>query len=359
MRSFLFRSLPVSLIAGILSAGICLTAWAQEPAAGPVEQTPKVEGQFRNIKVDGDGDVTSSSQDLTIRVQARDLFQSPFFVSGRGMVGQRQLRDYDLHRWGGELGAGWALDPKTDLLATYRLESFSTHNVSPDADPAFRDVQGLSRVGAFGLAVMRDTRDDPLYPTAGRRMRLGSELAVKGWGGDYSFGRLQGDYAGYWTPWKERGEGVWWEEITFVERFRIGWMEAFGSTDEVPFFERYFVGSGSSVRGHRGDWLSPRRIDDQFIGGETEFINNVEARLPIFKERFKRKLFTAAFFDVGRSWRRFSEAGDFGYGAGAGLRYVVHLGPVHGVLRFDYGFNLAHEDDDTTGRLHIVFGSAF
>lgn len=334
-------------------------SYAQEPAgAGPVEQTPAVEGRFRNWKVDGDGDIAAQSQDLTIRVQARDLFDSPFFLSARGMVGQRQFRDYDLHRWGQEFGAGWALDPETDLLAAYRLENFSTFDVSPDADPAYREVAGRSTVGAFLLSLTRDARNEKYYPTSGYRARLTGDLAVRGWGGDYSFGRLEGDVAGYWTPWKDQERGLL-SELTFVEHARLGWMEAFGSTDEVPFFERYYVGSGSTVRGHRGDWLSPRRIDDQFIGGETVFFNNVEARLPVFKELFDRKLFTAAFFDMGRSWRKFRDFGDLGYGAGAGLRYIVHLGPVHGVLRFDYGFNLAREGDDRRNRLHVVFGSPF
>jgi len=346
------------LAAAALLAVSAVPARAEEPGGGPTEQTPTVEGRGRHWKVDGDGDISADSQALTVRLQARDLFQSPFFLSGRGMVGQRRQRDYDLYRWGEEFGAGWALDAKTDLLATYRLENFSTRNLSPDADPAFRDVGGSSTVGELGLSLNYDGRDEPYYATSGSRTRLTGDLAVRGWGGDYNFGRLEGDYAVYWTPWKGKTSGLW-EEVTFAEHLRLGWTAPFGSSDEVPFFERYFVGGGSTVRGHRGDWLSPRRIDDQFIGGEVEFLQNVEARLPVFKGTFRRRLFAAAFFDVGRSYRKFSDFGDFGYGAGLGLRYVVHFWQVHGVLRFDYGVNLAPEDDDSTSNLHIVFGSPF
>ena len=182
---------------------------------------------------------------------------------------------------------------------------------------------------------------------------------MRGWGGDYNFGRLGSDFAIYLTPLREKAAGTLWEDLTFAEHLRLGWMEDFGSSDEVPFFERYFVGGASTVRGHRGYWLTPRGVDDQFVGGEIEMINNVEARLPVFKETFHRRLSTAAFFDVGRAYRRFSNVGDFGYGAGMGLRYVVHFWEIDGVLRADYGINLSREGDDSSARFHITFGSLF
>ncbi len=67
----------------------------------------------------------------------------------------------------------------------------------------------------------------------------------------------------------------------------------------------------------------------------------------------------AAFFDAGRAFRRFSEIGDFGYGVGGGLRYVVHCWKLHGVLRADYAFSLDHEGDDAVSRLHVTFGVPF
>lgn len=113
------------------------------------------------------------------------------------------------------------------------------------------------------------------------------------------------------------------------------------------------------MRGSRSRWYSPRGIDQEFVGGELQIVNNVEARLPIFARWFDRRLSAATFFDLGRSWHHWSEIGDFGYGVGAGLRYRVRLGPLSGVARADYGVNLDREGDNTASHVHLTFGLPF
>ena len=163
----------------------------------------------------------------------------------------------------------------------------------------------------------------------------------------------------YVTPFRGTASGTWLGDVTFVEHARFGYVEGIGDTDDPPFFERYFVGGSSTVRGHRSRWLTPRGLEQQFVSGEIELINNIEARVPVLPETFDGRLSVAAFFDVGRAYRRFSEIGDFGYGVGAGLRYVVKVWKLHGVVRMDYGFSLDNEGDDSTSKLHVTLGLPF
>ena len=344
---------------GVLIGAAPLEAADGDQTTGRAPGAAAVESRFGKVKVDGSGDLSDDTQELNMGVQVRELFDSPLFIHGEGRIGQEKLLPYDLHHWGGEVGVGYALDKTTDLAATYRLDDYSVFNVGRDADPAFRTVQGVSGVSALGLGLKRDQRDNALYPTTGTQGRVKGELALRGWGGDYNFGRLDSEFAVYTTPFRGKAAGQWWEEVTFVEHLRLGWVESFGATDEVPFFERYFSGGASTVRGHRGRWLTPRGSDGQFVGGKIQLFNNIEARLPIFREIFHRRLSVATFFDVGRTYRRFSEIGDFGYGLGGGLRYAVKIWEIQGVARLDYGFNLAREDDDSSSRLHLTFGIPF
>lgn len=332
-------------------------AAAEELAAQRGPQTASIGGRTDGFEISGTGDVTADTQEVGVNVQQHNLFGTPFTASAGGRVGQEKFRNYDLDRWGADVGMGWALDEKTNLRGLYRFDRYSVFNVTRQTDRAIRNFDGRTDVAALGLFLDHDTRDSLEQATAGRFARGLLELASTSFGEDADFVRLDGEAAFYWTPFAD-SDG-WWREVTFVEHLQAGWVEEIGDSDAVPFFERYFVGGASTVRGHRARWLSPRGDGEQHVGGEAQFVNNIEARLPLLPEKFNRRLSTALFFDMGRSYRSFSDLGDFGYGAGAGLRYLVKMGFIEGTLRADYGFNLAPEGDDSRSRLHIAFGIPF
>ena len=351
------RSKRIMLMASLLL--VSESVEAVELMNERISEVAALEGRIGRLKLRGSGKLSGDVQRLRGGVQVRELFQSPLFVSTEARFDQERRLPYDLRRWGGEVGVGWALNERTDLLATYRLDSYKVFETGPSVDPAFRSVAGRSAVTALGAALDYDSRDDTSYPTRGMRARLKGELALEALGGDYDLGRIDTDLAGYARPWRGRAAGSLLDEITLVEHLHLGWVENFGDTDEVPFFERYFTGGTNTVRGHRSRWLTPRGLEDQFVGGEIQVVNNIEARVPIFTQLFHRQLSAAAFFDMGRAFRRFSDIGDFRYGVGGGLRYVVHLWKIHGVVRVDYGFSLGREGDDSSGRWHVSVGLPF
>jgi outer membrane protein insertion porin family len=333
---------------------------AVEPETERVSDAASLEHRMGRVKLRGSGKIWGDVARLRGGVEVHQLFGRPMFLSTESRFDQETRLPYDLRHWGGHLGLGWILSDATSLLAKYRLDSYKVFNTGSQADPAFRAVAGRTQTTALGLEFRHDSRDDALMPTRGARVKLGGELAMEWLGGDDDFGRLGADVSVYATPMQEGAAGAWLKDVTLVEHLRVGWVESFGDTDAVPFFERYFVGGPSTVRGHRSRWLTPRGLEDQFVGGEIQLINNVEARKPILTHYFpQRDLAAVVFFDAGRAFRRFSDVGDFGYGVGAGLRYVVRLGPLRGVARADYGFSLDHEGDDATSRLHVTFGVPF
>jgi len=346
-----------TFVAGLLVVSSPLEA--VEQTTERITEVAVIEQQIGRIKVRGSGSLSGTAQRLRGGLEIHELFKSPLFFATESRFDQEKRLPYDLRRWGGDVGLGWALTESTRILAKYRFDHYKVFNTGSNVDPAFQTVAGRSAVTALGLVLRHDSRDDRFYPTSGLKASFSGELAIEALGGDDDFGRLDTDVAVYTTPFRTRAPGTMLGEVTLVEHLRVGWVENFGDTADVPFFERYFVGGTNTVRGHRSRWLTPRGLEDQFVGGEIQLVNNVEARVPIFARLFDRQLSAATFFDAGRAFRRFSEIGDFGYGVGGGLRYVVHLWKLHGVIRADYGVSLDDEGDDSTARFHVTFGLPF
>lgn len=345
-------------------AGIAGPLWAQEEeqtaAQEQVTDVAVLQQRVGRLTLKGSGKAWGDAVRLKGGAELQQLFnRPPLFLTSEVRFDQETRLPYDLLHWGGGAGLGWRLTETTDVVVKYRLDSYKVFNTGPNVDPAFLAVAGRTQTTALGALLHHDSRDDEFYPTRGRKAKLEGELALEPLGGDYDFGRLQADAAVYGTPFRDREPGTFFSDVTFVERVRLGWVENFGDTDDVPFFERYFAGGPSTVRGHRSRWLTPRGLEQQFVGGEILIVNNLEARKPIFMRRFDRRLSAAVFFDLGRAYRRFSDIGDFGYGIGGGLRYVVRLGPLQGVLRTDYGFSLDDEGDDASSKLHVTLGVPF
>jgi len=339
--------------------GVPESGWATEQTTGRITDSSTVlEQRIGRVKLKGSGRLLGDTQRLRGGLEITHLQNTPWFLTGEARFDQERREPYDLRLWGGEGGLGYAFSETTSIVGTYRLDHDKVFNTGSNADPAFRSVEGRSITSAMAVAFRHDSRDDGWYPTHGLRATVGGEVALKAFGGDYDFGRIETDVAYYHTPFRDR-DGGFLKDLTFVEHAKVGWVENFGGTDDVPFFERYFVGGTATVRGHRPRWLTPRGLEQQFVGGEIIVVNNLEARIPVLPSVFHRRLSAATFFDVGRTYHRFSEIGDFGYGVGGGLRYVLKVWGITGVVRADVGLNVDREGDDSRARWHLSLGMPF
>ncbi len=283
------------------------TVGATEQTTERISEVAAIEQKVGRVRLRGSGTLGGDAIRLRGGVQVHQLLNTPWFLATEGRFDQERRLAYDLRRWGGEVGFGWEFNETTSLLAKYRLDRYKVFNTGSNVDPAFRTVAGHSEVAALGAVLQHDSRDDSLYPTQGVRVRLNGELAIEALGGDYDFGRLETDMSVYTTPFHHAEPNAFFGDVTFVEHVNLGWVENFGDTDDVPFFERYFVGGTNTVRGHRNRWLTPRGLENQFVGGEIQLVNNLEARVPILTKLFNRQLSAAVFFDAGRAFRRFSD----------------------------------------------------
>src|SRR5207249_11118521 len=122
-------------------------------------------------------------------------------------------------------------------------------------------------------------------------------------------------------------------------RVRLGAAEPFGSTSEIPIFERFYAGGINSVRGYGRRQVGPRAANNDPIGGRSLIETSLELR-----QSLTDALGVALFLDAGQaSLTSFTfPIHDLERGVGGGVRYRTPVGP----LRIDLGFPLDRRHGD-------------
>ena len=216
----------------------------------------------------------------------------------------------------------------------------------------------LSRVGA---SLAYDTRNSVQLPNRGQRTELFGEVTGGPFGGDKSFYKLELRNAFYFRG-LAKGHVL---ELTA----QAGVAEAFAGTDEVPFYDRYYLGGLYSLRGYQYRDIGPKELvgntDLEPVGGNTYWFGSVEYSIPVI-ERVR----LAAFYDIGMVYpkafsftpQRFinpstgtlTSTGNYADNWGFGLRLNLPIGP----LRLDYGLPITH-DPSVGGSGRFQFGVGY
>lgn len=297
----------------------------------------------KKIRVTGSGKYGDREKRIRVGLLKEDIFNAPFFAGFDLSVRWESDDRYKLGGQGRDIYLGMNITKRAKVNLKFENQDIKMYRVSSDAPQILKDSEGNSQVSDMVLLLERSSLDNRYYPTKGTYHSLEWDYAVRGVGSDYDFNRLAWQSRGYLTPGKF---------FTFAARTKVGWMEEFGNTDDIPYFERFFSGGSGTVRGYRGRQLGPKDARNLPLGGDFFWVNNFEIRFPIYKQ-----LGGATFFDAGGLWLRpnkFNFA-DLKCGTGFGLRYVTKWG----VARLDFGVRLTHERDEPRSTVHATFGIPF
>jgi outer membrane protein insertion porin family len=221
-------------------------------------------------------------------------------------------------------------------------------NVPPD----IRNETGGHVLGRLGTSLTYDTRNSVRLPDKGQRTSLEGEVVTL----DDQFYRLELKSGWYF---KGLAKGHVLELVG-----RTGVMQAIGSSPDVPFFERFYLGGPYSLRGFEYRDVSPRQAyyDDIYynepVGGDTYWFGSAEYSIPIFQKEGGVGLRFALFYDigsVGSSPYNFNADG-FSDNWGVGLR--LNLPRPFGPMRLDYGIPI-HYDRFNSGSGQFQFSAGF
>jgi outer membrane protein insertion porin family len=224
--------------------------------------------------------------------------------------------------------------------ATYNFEDAEIFDVTENASKIIRDQEGKTTTSSITPSVVRDSRDNYLDPSRGSRNSL--SVTYAGLGGTSKFVKGEFDSAWYFPL----------GSTTVMARGRFGAGEGIWG-EELPLYERFYVGGIYTVRGLGYGEAGPR--DEETgdpIGGTEELIFNLEYIFPLLNEL---RLKGVVFFDAGNAYESFENFGELRYTTGAGVRWISPIGPI----RIEWGYNLDKEVDESQSRFEFAFGTFF
>jgi len=255
---------------------------------------------------------------------------------------------YDESRTGGDLRIGKAINQFLRLDVQYSIQQIHL-SIGGDASEEIQAESGTKIRSALQASLTYDRRDSVFITTRGQRHELTAEVAGGPFAGDVSIYKLT-------------GKSSWFFPFFNGHVLQLlaagGVVDAYGDTrgsgptviepggtvvkvNDVPLFDRFFLGGPNSLRGFGYRDVSPRDVKGEPVGGNTFVHGTAEYTIPVVERvRF------AVFFDIGEVERDAYDfnAGDLKSDVGVGIRLNLPIGP----LRLDYGWPIM--TDSATGR---------
>ena len=213
------------------------------------------------------------------------------------------------------------------------------------------DFNTFSFIGAW----TRSTLNRGQFPTKG--WGQGVTLEVSAPFSDLSFYKL--NYrSNYYFPLDDD------HEFVFRLRNKWAWGDGYGDTDTLPFYEHYFTGGITSVRGYQRNTLGHQtepalgELEDPF-GGNLLFENSAELIFPMPFIKDQRSLRFSYFVDSGNVFdtaRGYDFDGrEIRWSTGLSLQWITFIGP----LGFSFGKTINDVPGDKTRFFQFSLGQPF
>jgi outer membrane protein insertion porin family len=250
--------------------------------------------------------------------------------------------DYDQRNYGGMLELRKPINAYMYGTLGYTLQNVEIFNVAASSPEFILSQAGTFTESKVFSSLVLDSRDNPLLSRRGQRITFSPAIAGGFLGGDTQVYALDLEGSQYFRLPKD---------TILLLNGEIATVSQWGSGNEVPIFERLFLGGSNNLRGFPFREVGPQQNGEP-IGGQSMARATVEWTFPIIE-----KARGAIFYDTGFVN---SSAWSFGFNhmasdVGIGLRLDLPIGP----LRLDYGYPVMRDGYNGGGHFNFNVGYQF
>jgi outer membrane protein insertion porin family len=254
-----------------------------------------------------------------------------------GFLYDRRFQDYDEERLGGRISFGYRVTPDLSISTGVNGQNVEVSNVRGAGAPSINPFIGDTDLFSGEVRLTHDTRNSPFQPSEGHFFEFSYEKAF----GEVDYSRFDVENRNYLLI-SERADGSGRQTLSLTTRLGF-------SGEETPFFENYYAGGYSTMRGFDFRGASPTETGVNpangiyQVGGRFQFLNSLEYMFPITADDAFRGV---AFVDFGTVEKDIEiDADNFRVAPGVGLRISIPmLGPAP--LAFDFAYPVAMADTD-------------
>ena len=213
---------------------------------------------------------------------------------------EEEISDFQTSSYGASISYGIPLSEYDSIRLGYGYEHIDLTVSSINASSNVLDFVAAngSVFDSFSLTASysHDTRNRTVFATKGNSQSIGVDISVPG-----------SDLERYKVTYRNKFYFGLSDTTTLLIRSNLAYGNGYGNTSELPFFERYFAGGLSTVRGYSSNSLGPRDTGSGFnvgtndpIGGNMRMTAGADVIFPIpFVEKAPRSVRFSAFYDIG------------------------------------------------------------
>jgi outer membrane protein insertion porin family len=235
------------------------------------------------------------------------------------------------------------IDPNDPYYQLYGYGALGTTGGTGYAayDPLLFGDFGKRRESSITPNFVLNTVDNPWTPRKGMRHTLTMQFTGGPLGGTVNYLRPSAEAVFYLPVGRKMSLGV---------RGQAAWITPFGDTRLLPYYQRYFLGGETQVRGYEIRTVGPIDSQQRPLGGNKFGLFNAEYYFDVFGP-----LRALLFFDAGQAFleNERMRLADFRVSTGAELRFIM---PVLNVpFRLIYAINPNRSDYEKLYVPHATF----